>query len=738
MKRKPFIRSLLFTPILSLLSLPYMNSSIYNVNPDVVDSTSSYVQNQLIVTFQEETSLENVQSLVHQICPSASILEYEDGFCLLDLSTPEDLTDTANSFAACPEVITAEPNYLISSMQISKDAYSNTQWALENTGSYRSYNHGSGKKTSSTQGVDLNIAPAWLVYNMKKGAQNEVVVAIIDTGVDVDHEDLSQNIWVNPGEIPDDGIDNDGNGYIDDINGWDFYNNDATLYSSVYDSSTNTNSSDPEDNDDHGTHCAGIIGAVSNNKIGIAGVASNINVKIMPLKIEGGAKGNGTISDAIKAIKYAEKMGAKVCNISWGSGLNSSSLEQAIRESSMLFVAAAGNTGTNNNSSPVYPASYDLDNIISVTFIDADGTLTALSNYGSKTVDLAAPGYDILSTTVGNSYGVMSGSSMAVPHVSALAAMAYASDSHLYPSNVRKLILNHTTSLSELKGKVIHAGIPNAKVLVTSLNKLKQDKKKPSLSCETKYSGSDLIVVPNASDTGGSGVRVVKYLYGKQSLSSFEHGTVGTTVTENQIALSKAGTYTFYTSDYAGNEKIKVYKVLDDKTPPTITSSYTVADNYKKITITAHISDKESGIKYIKYMEGKHTAEDFKAVNAGTKVEATKEKVKIKVTKAGTYTIYAVDYRGNKSVHIVDAKIVKATGILLTIPSKTITQGNTYELQPFIKPTDSTDQLTYKSSDTSILTVSTDGIVTALSKGQAIVTVSTSSGQRASITLTVE
>lgn len=737
MNHKNGYKYLVCVLIAVFLLFPYI--TYYECNTHVTASTvtSSYVEQQIIVMFQSNATQSDIDTLINQFCPDSTLLEQEDSYLLLELSESDDMNEVISLFLQNDLVLAAEPNYLISTMQISEDTYTKSQWPLENTGSYRSYSNNTSKKKSSTKGVDMNIAPAWEKYNTSTTAVNEVIVAIIDTGVDVTHEDLSENIWINSGEIPGDGIDNDKNGYIDDVNGWDFYNNDETLFSSVFDSSTNTYNSDPEDNDDHGTHCAGIIGAVANNQTGIAGVASNINIKIMPLKIEGGPNGNGTISNAIKAIKYAEKMGANICNISWGSSLNSTSLEQAIKESSMLFIAAAGNTGTNNDTSPVYPASYDLDNIISVTFINANGDLTSLSNYGSSSVDIAAPGYDILSTMVGNCYGVMSGSSMAVPHVSAIAAMIYAKDKNLYASNVKKLILNHITCLATLDKKIANPGIPNAKTLVDSLNTLKQDKKKPSINCTTSYSGNSIVINVEANDTGGSGVRVIKYLYGKHSLSAFERGTVGTSVTGTEVTVAKAGTYTFYVSDYAGNQKKLVYKVTDDTTAPAMASSYSVANDYSKIMITALVTDLESGVKQVKYLKGNKTKEDFKAASAGTQVSGSSGVYEFTVTSPGIYTIYAVDNRGNKSVLTISAAIVKATGILISSTSKVLTEGSTYTLQPYIKPTNSTDHITYKSSDKSIVKVTKTGKVTAIKPGSATITMTTSSGKHTSITITV-
>ncbi len=308
------------------------------------------------------------------------------------------------------------------------------------------------EQTAAVEGIDTDALKAW---ELASGDGEEVIVAIIDTGADYMHEDLAGSIWVNTGEIADNGIDDDNNGYIDDVYGWNFYNDNAKVYSSRR-----------SDEYDHGTHVAGIIAAAQND-IGIAGLASNANVKIMLLKALGGSDGEGDTADVISAIEYAEAMGASVCNLSFGTTENDKELARVIKNSNMLFICAAGNGdsrgyGVDTDSTPLYPAAYDFDNIISVANLSCDGTLDSSTNYGLTSVDIAAPGTDILSTTTEDSYEYLSGTSMAAPMVTAVAAMVYSYGGNLTAQEARALILSGAEKLDSLNEKVATGGMLNA------------------------------------------------------------------------------------------------------------------------------------------------------------------------------------------------------------------------------------------------------------------------------------
>ena len=302
--------------------------------------------------------------------------------------------------------------------------------------------------TEAVAGMDINISPAWELYQQAP-SKRQTVVAVIDTGIDTQHPDLAEAIWTNEDEIPGDGIDNDGNGYIDDVHGWDFFYDNNQIYLGS------------EDN--HGTHGAGTIAAGRGND-GIAGITDNQYVKLMVLKALGTEEGKGAPEDIVEAIHYAEANGAVICNLSFGSTQYDESVAQAIQNSKMLFVVAAGNgdqlgNGYDIDVNPVYPASLPYDNLITVGNILFDGNLDESSNYGAQSVDLAAPGVYILSTVSGGSYGYMSGTSMAAPMVTGAAAMIYSSHPELDVLGVKQVLLSSVRQTQQLAGKVLTGGM---------------------------------------------------------------------------------------------------------------------------------------------------------------------------------------------------------------------------------------------------------------------------------------
>lgn len=318
------------------------------------------------------------------------------------------------------EIEAIEPDYVVRTLAAPNDPLFSQQWAHT--------------VVQSTQAWDIG------------QGSHEVIVAVIDSGVDHRHADLTANIWNNPREVAGNGRDDDGNGLIDDVVGWDFVNNDP----------------DPTADDAptyHGTHCAGIIGGVGGNGLGVSGHSPR--VKLMPLKFIA-SNGLGNISAAIRSIEYAVANGARIISNSWGGPQASHELAAAIdraRQRGVLFIAAAGNggqdgIGDDNDSMPNYPSNYPSDNVLAVAATDRSDNLTRFSNYGVRTVHIAAPGEQILSTQNGGGYQNLSGTSMATPLVAGVAAMMLALDPSLTYAQLKQKLMDSSDRPSGLTGRV--------------------------------------------------------------------------------------------------------------------------------------------------------------------------------------------------------------------------------------------------------------------------------------------
>ena len=379
-------------------------------------------------------------------------IESVNGLTAIDDLDNADAAAVAEEYSKLPNVAYAEPNYQISLDEpadtwtrqdllhrenvsgVPNDPQFGEQWALSNLG------QDGGKK-----GADIDALKAWETTH----GSSEVVVAVLDSGVDYTHTDLRSNIWLRPDNLP---------AYTDDELGTF---NDEMGYNGT------DSAADPMDDNGHGTHCAGIIGAEGDNNEGIAGV--NWNVGIMPLKFLGRG-GFGTTADAIAAINYAidrRKHGVniRVINASWGSTLRSKALEDTIRaagDAGILFVAAAGNNGSDNDKRAHYPSNYDLPNVVSVAALDRNDQLASFSNRGLKKVHVAAPGKDILSTWLGDAYRDASGTSMAAPQVSGVAALIVANEPNITVAKLKEKLLSSVDKLDSLSGKIASGGRINA------------------------------------------------------------------------------------------------------------------------------------------------------------------------------------------------------------------------------------------------------------------------------------
>ena len=409
-----------------------------------LSETRSFGPPEILVKFKSGVSRETIERLTSQRHDRIEDrIESISGLEAIDDLDNADAATSANEYRQLAEVEYAEPNFEISLEEfpsgplvpiLPRDPQFNNQWALANSG-----------QRGGKQGADISATLAWA---MTTGSE-KVVVAVLDSGVDYTHEDLMKNMWMRPETMSP--YQDSELGTIDDLNG----------YNAV------DSASDPMDENGHGTHCAGIIGAEGENNLGIAGV--NWKVQIMPLKFMN-AGGFGTTKDAIEAINYVidrKKAGVnvRVISASWGSTQYSRALEEAIRkayENDILFVAAAGNSTVNNDRSPHYPSSYNVPNVVSVAALDRHDSLASFSNWGVKSVAVAAPGVDILSTWLGDAYEEKSGTSMATPVVSGVAALVLSQHPQMSVDDLRKRLLASSDPIVALKGKTVTGGRINA------------------------------------------------------------------------------------------------------------------------------------------------------------------------------------------------------------------------------------------------------------------------------------
>ena len=453
MKTNLTLRALAFASALAFVVVSCTQTEIETTSPATsgtsdanarVSVESEYVEGEILVQFTEGASEAtkqkalgkvNGQSIEKILTKAMEKAGRKEGVSLIKVN--KKVAEAIAALQGTEGVAFAEPNFVYNHSAVSADPYftNGSLWGMYGPGTSPANQYGS------------NAAAAWAAG--KTGSQS-VYIGIIDEGIQLTHPDLSGQIWVNPGE-PVDGVDNDGNGLKDDVNGWDFANNDASIYDGGNKGTL----------DDHGTHVSGTIGGKSNTQ-GVVGV--NWNVTLISAKFLG--RRGGTTANAIKAVDYLTNLKSRGVNVvasnnSWGGGGYSQALFDAISRANtagIMFIAAAGNAGTNNDVTASYPANYNLPNVISVAAIDKNGALASFSQYGATTVDIGAPGVAINSTTAFNTYSSYNGTSMATPHVTGAVALYASTHPGASVSQIRNAILSSSVPTASLTGKTVTGG----------------------------------------------------------------------------------------------------------------------------------------------------------------------------------------------------------------------------------------------------------------------------------------
>lgn len=428
--------------IIALLLVTLFTAAFAPVSNAGLKADGNYVEGQLIVQYKNGTSevQKNSVRANKKLTKVEGLRGADKNKGELELvSVGSDVASALADLRNDPSVEYAEPNWIYTTGATATDPYytNGSLWGMY------------GPSTSPANQYGSNAAAAWAAGYT---GSSTVYVGIIDEGIQYTHPDLNGQVWTNPYD-PADGIDNDGNGYVDDVNGWDFAGNDNT----IYDGGTRGRS------DNHGTHVAGTIAGKANNGQGVVGI--NWNIKLISAKFLGSR--GGTTANAVKAVDYLTNLKIKhginlvASNNSWGGGGYSQALYDAISRANnagILFIAAAGNSGTNNDTTASYPSNYDLPNVIAVAAIDSNGGLASFSQYGKTTVDLGAPGVGINSSVAYNSYASYNGTSMATPHVTGAVALYASVKPGATAAQIRNAILSSAIPTASLNGKTVTGG----------------------------------------------------------------------------------------------------------------------------------------------------------------------------------------------------------------------------------------------------------------------------------------
>lgn len=476
------MRQFLFAPIICV-SLVFVGFSPLQAEE------MNYRPGEVIVKMRQSSS----QNSKHQFIGKASLqhkMSLKRSWPQFDmhqfqLKAGQTVDEAINELSFDPDVEYVEPNYIFTKQSLGVQGKA---MSIDEVKALSTVSSFSGSFDQVTNDV-MSAEDAW---SISSDVDHQPVVAVIDSGVDYNHFVFQETdaIWENDNEIPGNGIDDDGNGFVDDIRGWNFA----------------ANNNDPMDDDNHGTHVAGIVLGMTQNILAGSGELLPAKVKIMPLKFLN-ANGEGSTTAAIAAINYAVNNGATILNNSWGGPSYSQALHDAIvmaYNSKVSFIAAAGNSTNNNDTAPTYPASYSIPNVMAIAATEASDNLAFFSNFGANTVHVGSPGQSVLSTLPNDSFGFSSGTSMAAPFVAGLAGLLAVEVNDITGFQAKSVIFDQTDSVIGLSGKVSSSGRINAHESIAFVQNNSLSDSQPT------YSGSNGRTVASTSNSsaaaGGCGL----------------------------------------------------------------------------------------------------------------------------------------------------------------------------------------------------------------------------------------
>lgn len=681
-------------------------------NNEFLPKLSKEKNNRFIIKYKDSKKKQGNQALTETLQDKLKNIKKHHNFDIITTTTEtsaEDIFSELKQKKSENDIEYIQPDYKINLS--SNDTYFNMQWGLYNqeTVAGSVYNTTTGTVYNADIRIDANIIPAW---EFSQG--NGITVAVIDTGIDITHEDLINNIWHNTGEIPDNGIDDDQNGYIDDFSGWNFVDENNIVHNS-----------ETTNDEIHGTSIAGVIAAEKDNNIGIAGVAPT--AKILPIKAF--QNGYAFTSDLIQAIDYAEGMGIKIVNCSWESNETNQALMETMEEKNMLFICAAGNGNQDIDQEQVFPASFALQNIIVVSSLNKEGHLSSFSNYGLNTVDVAAPGEEIISTVPGDEYITCSGTSLAAAFISGEAALILSNNPQYSLIALKEQIISSSEHYSTLLDKVIDGNKLNAENALTNIYPDANEIINIPAEVQEPFPVESVSLNRTSTIIGlGTTITLVATVLpenatNKEITWNSSDGTVATVNENGTVTGISAGfaTITVTTNDggFTADCTVEVRELFIPVTGVSLNKTNSTITINGIETLIATIANADA------------TNQDVTWSSSDETIATVDQDGIVNGLSTGTATITVTTddggYTANCTIEVT-AGSIPTEGITLNKKRTYLTVGSAEILEVSVLPEYVGQNLIWSSSNEDVATVDQEGNITAIGEGFAVIVVKTEDG----------